>query len=394
MQLLGVVAALGLGSVAGDATSASPTAVFYLYGRTSVKTQALECVNGFHARSLLKRSAEGFTAALTDGQRLRIAADPQVFALKAGRAPYAIVLQQAAVPEDHSAEQLARRLHIKIEATFDGSIRGFAAHLSVGQLAAVEREASVRWVYPSSWTWIAFFREVGSPEETARKIHELERRYGFKSSQRLLALGGFAAALMPVQLAGIVDEPDIGLVGPNSTYLGARASIHAQPRIVVYGQRTKLAGNAGDIEVRPSELTLLQQTFEADRATQLGTVEVAGDGSWQATVRPSICTVYEPDFGDRPPAVVEVRPRVVLRRIHGRRFEVSAHAARSFAGRSVVLQRFVGGRWRSGKRVLLDASSSASFRVAGDAAMRILMPLREAQPGYVVGFSRAVHVGR
>jgi hypothetical protein len=87
-----------------------------------------------------------------------------------------------------------------------------------------------------------------------------------------------------------------------------------------------------------------------------------------------------------------VRPRISIR--YNRRTRVfSTHVSspRSYAGRSVYLQRLSAfGQWVNVKKVVLRAGSSRSFRATlprGRSQVRIFMTVNQAGPGYLAGTS-------
>lgn len=89
-----------------------------------------------------------------------------------------------------------------------------------------------------------------------------------------------------------------------------------------------------------------------------------------------------------------VRPLVTFRVVTGGRFSTKVVAARSFAGRYVQFQRRSSlGQWVTLKRVRLNASSAAVFRVTpprGTSSLRIAMSVNQAGSGYLAGTSRTI----
>ena len=133
-------------------------------------------------------------------------------------------------------------------------------------------------------------------------------------------------------------------------------------------------------------------------------MNTAADGSFSIIARPVIRTLYTAKVGTtRGDAVpVNVRPRIRLTHAGRHRFLVRAAAARSFAGKYVVLQRWnrrthvwVGVRRIYFRSVVAGISptvvSCATFRAAfGRVTIRVLMPLRQAVPGYISGSSNGI----
>ena len=78
-------------------------------------------------------------------------------------------------------------------------------------------------------------------------------------------------------------------------------------------------------------------------------------------------------------------------------FSTKATAARSFAGKFVLVQRLSSTGVATLKKVTLDASSSATFRVRlhhGRNRLRAVMPTSQTTPGYITGMSKALTVNR
>jgi hypothetical protein len=79
------------------------------------------------------------------------------------------------------------------------------------------------------------------------------------------------------------------------------------------------------------------------------------------------------------------------------RFSTKATAARSFAGKFVLVQRLSSTGVATLKKVTLDAGSSATFRVRlrdGRSRLRVVMPTWQTAPGYITGLSKVLTVSR
>jgi hypothetical protein len=82
--------------------------------------------------------------------------------------------------------------------------------------------------------------------------------------------------------------------------------------------------------------------------------------------------------------------------LHGS-FSTKATAARSFAGKFVLVQRLSSTGVATLKKVTLDASSSATFRVRlhhGRNRLRVVMPSSQTASGYITGMSKVLTVSR
>jgi hypothetical protein len=177
--------------------------------------------------------------------------------------------------------------------------------------------------------------------------------------------------------------------------------------IVVYGGAVELSGSVSNGEAG-QQVTIMEHRSPFGRAAQvreLATVKTAPDGSFSITAHPLIRTLYTATVGTtRSDAVpVNVRPLLRLTRAPGlHRFRARAFAARPFAGKYVVLQRWnrrthvwVGIRRVYFRSVIGGVSptrvSQATFRanLAGRVKIRVFMPLSQTVPGYISGSSNA-----
>jgi hypothetical protein len=96
---------------------------------------------------------------------------------------------------------------------------------------------------------------------------------------------------------------------------------------------------------------------------------------------------------------VKVRPLITLTlmSLSTGRFSTKVTAARSFAGKFVLVQRLSSTGVATLKKVTLDAASSATFRVRlhhGRSRLRVVMPTSQTAPGYITGMSNVVKVTR
>ena len=96
---------------------------------------------------------------------------------------------------------------------------------------------------------------------------------------------------------------------------------------------------------------------------------------------------------------MKVRPLITLTLVNASNgtFSTKVTAARSFAGKFVLVQRLSSTGPVTLKKVTLDANSSASFRVRlhqGRSRLRVVMPSSQTAPGYITGMSNVLTVGR
>ncbi len=95
------------------------------------------------------------------------------------------------------------------------------------------------------------------------------------------------------------------------------------------------------------------------------------------------------ETGDLHVEIPQPRERITVR------FSVAVTAARSFAGKFVLVQRLATSGVITLKHVTLGAGSAASFSVRlhhGLSRLRVVMPTSQTAPGYIAGSSNVVSV--
>jgi hypothetical protein len=113
----------------------------------------------------------------------------------------------------------------------------------------------------------------------------------------------------------------------------------------------------------------------------------AGVVSWE--IKPSRTAEYRLSWGGSESAPVRmlVRPAVSLRRV-GQSFVLALSAARDYAGRRVLVQRLVRGRWATTRPLTIGPGSRARFSAARTGGrLRVVVP---AAFGYAPAISRVV----
>jgi len=96
---------------------------------------------------------------------------------------------------------------------------------------------------------------------------------------------------------------------------------------------------------------------------------------------------------------VKVRPLITLTLVNvsAGTFSTKVAAARSFAGKFVLVQRLSSAGVATLKKVTLNTSSSATFRVRlhhGRSRLRVAMPTSQTAPGYISATSKLLTVHR
>ena len=169
-------------------------------------------------------------------------------------------------------------------------------------------------------------------------------------------------------------------------------TLAAKPQLVIYGGNVTLTGTLSNHKVNEN-VDVLATPCGQSAATKVTTVQTTG-GAFTAVVRPLKNTLYTVKVKSTTSNAVseKVRPKLRLRKVAAHRYSLRVFAARSFAGKYGIFQRFNGtlGRWVTVKRVLLRANStgvaptvisSVTFR----SAIRPFLKVRAVLPQLQVG---------
>jgi hypothetical protein len=235
--------------------------------------------------------------------------------------------------------------------------------------------------------------------------------YGTKTAAKSAGSGtaatGVSAAIMKLTAGTTYHYRLVASSSAGTTYGGdvtfstiAAVSLQASTVQVVYGSAATLSGA---IATRQSGVTvsILATPYGSSSASTLATVSTGPGGLWTYQAKPKLQTAYQakaPD-GTSPLVTIGVRPAVSLRVITGGRFASRATASKSFAGKSVQLQRLLpGNRWATVAKAKLNAKSSATFHATalpkGPSLIRVAMSVNQAGAGYLGGFSRTLSYRR
>jgi hypothetical protein len=180
----------------------------------------------------------------------------------------------------------------------------------------------------------------------------------------------------------------------------AAVSVQSSTNQVVYGASATISGT---IATRQSgqAVSILQQPYGQPSASTLGSAVTGPGGIWTIQVRPKLQTSYQArtSEGTSTGVTIGVRPAISLRVITGARFTTRVVASKSFAGKTVQLQRLLpGNRWQTVAKTKLSAKSSAVFATSslpkGTSLVRIAMSVNQAGAGYLAGFSRTLSYHR
>jgi hypothetical protein len=200
------------------------------------------------------------------------------------------------------------------------------------------------------------------------------------------------------------------LVGTNSfgatygtdvafTTAGAAVTIAPSSGTAIARHAVTLAGKVASGHANES-VAVYAQRFGGGSFVSVATVLTDAAGRWSLVVHPPIGTAYKSIWNGSTSnvATVAVRPGVTIRALSRHRISTHVVGARSFAGRTVQLQRhLLSGRWVTIAHVRLNRSSSAIFKPAlkrGRSTLRIAISVNQAGAGYLAGFSTWITVKR
>jgi hypothetical protein len=200
-----------------------------------------------------------------------------------------------------------------------------------------------------------------------------------------------------VALLGVSLVASVAAAAPNKA-----VTIKAARPVVVYGSSVTLSGKVS-MPQSGQKVDVLAEPFGTTSPTPLATVETTNGGQWTFMAKPTIQTMYEAQWkGETSSNVdVKVRPAIKLTLVstHGSvgTFSTTVTAARSFAGKFVLVQRLASTGATTLRKVTLDSSSTATFKVRmhrGSSQLRVVMPTSQAAPGYIAGFSNVLTISR
>jgi hypothetical protein len=179
---------------------------------------------------------------------------------------------------------------------------------------------------------------------------------------------------------------------------------NATPRIVRYGQEVTMSGGVGS--GRGDQLVTVQ-SYPCDQTSWRDVTETTTNtgGSWSVDFNPGISGLYRAVSGDAAsePVKLQQRPFVYLTPRPPGRFRVGVQAQRPFWHRKMQVERFdaKSRTWRLVRTVLLtftDAGQGSSVIFSGSdpfrlsvpkgTTLRATLPLKQARPCYLAGYSQ------
>jgi hypothetical protein len=171
-------------------------------------------------------------------------------------------------------------------------------------------------------------------------------------------------------------------------------TLSASTGIVVFGDKVTLTGVVSNH--KPNEqVTIFYQPYPQPNPIQRTVVLTTTGGLFSFVVSPQILTTYQATWKGAfaAPTTVQVQPRLTLGRSGA--WLLHAYGGRSFAGRSVQLQRLntLTGQWVTLAKVQLNSRSAARVAVTlpkGASHLRVTMSVNQAGAGFLGAISDAI----
>jgi hypothetical protein len=177
-------------------------------------------------------------------------------------------------------------------------------------------------------------------------------------------------------------------------------TIAASRPIIVYGASVTLSGKVSSSKAN-EKVDVLAEPSGQNSFSALASVTTTAGGQWTDAVKPTIQTSYQAHWKSATSSTVtvKVRPQITLTlvKLSTGSFSTKVTAARSFAGKFVLVQRLTATGATRLKKVTLDSNSAAMFHVRlhhGRNRLRVVMPTSQTAPGYITGMSKVLTVKR
>jgi plastocyanin len=156
---------------------------------------------------------------------------------------------------------------------------------------------------------------------------------------------------------------------------------------VVYGTKVTLTGTISS-HAAGQQVTIYYRPYPQPNLIQRTTLLTATGGTFSFIVEPQVLTTYQASWSGAyaTPVNVQVQPHLSLGKSGA--WVVHVSGGRSFAGRSVQLQRLnvATGQWVTLKKVRLNSKSSARVTLTlpkGVSKLRLTMSVNQAGAGYL-----------
>jgi hypothetical protein len=191
-----------------------------------------------------------------------------------------------------------------------------------------------------------------------------------------------------MRVAMSVNQAGAGYLGATTHVLRYRPlSLTMQPAAfkVLYGHHVTLTGRLLP-GVAGRRVEIYASPYGSG-AVRVATVTTGRGGHFSVSVMPRIMTTYQARMGIiRPsaPTTVGVRPLMTISQPGPRAVRTQVVAAKSFRGRMVQLQRWMGSHWKTVAKKPLASGSAATFAVSlPRSTIRVAMSVNQAGAGYL-----------
>jgi plastocyanin len=166
--------------------------------------------------------------------------------------------------------------------------------------------------------------------------------------------------------------------------------------IVFYGDQVTIAGTVSN--GKPNEPVLILAEPYGSSAQQVATLMTGAGGAFTYTATPTILTNFSATWkgATSQKVTVQVRPHLTLSRTSRTRLSAKVIGTRSFADRSIYLQRRSSfGQWITVEKLRLGPLSGRLFTAPhrkGRTTYRVYMTTNQAGLGYLASWSNSVRV--
>lgn len=203
-------------------------------------------------------------------------------------------------------------------------------------------------------------------------------------------------------LLAMLALPAVALAAPPTVAV----SIAAKPTTVLYHYSTALSGKvtppSANQKVQILNRACGQASFSPSPKTEATTTTT---GTYRTETHVLMKTAYQAKVKNNlsKTVTVTVRPRMRLKEVSAHHYRVLVWAAKSFAGKAAVFQRFTAtGTWVRVRFVTLKfiqngtvaptIISGANFtsKLSAGHKVRVVLPLKQAAPCYLAGRTRPI----
>jgi plastocyanin len=195
------------------------------------------------------------------------------------------------------------------------------------------------------------------------------------------------------------NDPQSGHTGTVAVVANARTvSLAASRSLNIFGDAITLSGTVSS-KAAGEQVTVVSQPTGLPQTETI--VTTTSGGNWSLTVQPRVKTTYQAQYEGSASTKVSVamRPRISLQKVGRHQYLVVVLSARSMAGKTVNVTRWVPGRgwvtFRSTTLQQLERTPTTSVAyvttfVQPGAKLRIFMPQSQVGADYLAGHSNFI----